>query len=453
VDTGELSTRLKRRTRDTDDLTVTELVSMRTELAEHAAAARVLHALVPGSAISTILLNTDLTVAWASQSVREVIGYDAHELIGMQGFDLVHPDDAGELADLVINELTHPSDYLERADPARLALNTMRLRHRDGTWVGIEFSVNNETANPDVEGFLLHVTPSVLRSSIDRAMTAVVQLRPAADVLEHVANILRSLVDRSTVLVEADGLRSAAATWMHEALADMVARGESERIGDDGSLWLHAVEVDGDAVGRMLVHSELRTPLTMWTRTCLTRIAPLIEHLVVRDRMVRRLQVEAASDPLTGLANRRGLSLCRAPGGTDDDTGLRAAICIDLDDFKAINDRFGHEVGDRALTEVARRIRAAVRPDDVVARLGGDEFCVWATVPSPEYASALASRIGEAIGDQPWCDGTRTVNLGATIGVATGRASEPDGLVRAADLAMVERKATAKGQIAFAAPR
>ena len=86
----------------------------------------------------------------------------------------------------------------------------------------------------------------------------------------------------------------------------------------------------------------------------------------------RELRWAAAHDPLTGLANRaefaRRLDRCAS-----DDLVL---LYIDLDDFKPINDMYGHHVGDRVLVEVGRRIAAVIGPGDIVGRLGGDEFAV-----------------------------------------------------------------------------
>ena len=104
---------------------------------------------------------------------------------------------------------------------------------------------------------------------------------------------------------------------------------------------------------------------------------------------------EALHDPLTGLANRTLLrdrlehALARS-AREDLPTGV---LFIDLDEFKDVNDRYGHAAGDAVLVELAGRLRAAVRPADTVARLGGDEFIVVCEHVDRDAALALGARL------------------------------------------------------------
>ncbi len=152
---------------------------------------------------------------------------------------------------------------------------------------------------------------------------------------------------------------------------------------------------------------------------------------VERDRRTRH---EADHDPLTGLANRRALertleaALARA-ASRDRSVGV---LMLDLDGFKAVNDRHGHAAGDEVLREVARRLRRSVRERDLVARLGGDEFVVVLTdlgaVPDSvdRVQAALAERFAGT--DAP---------LGAAVGVAVFPA---DGATVADLLAVADRQ-------------
>jgi len=109
----------------------------------------------------------------------------------------------------------------------------------------------------------------------------------------------------------------------------------------------------------------------------LATLSPLLALLVVvlvivssrQYRLVKRLTREAQHDLLTGLPNRRGLALAWAAMDAP-----RALLFVDLDGFKAVNDRFGHAVGDALLRQVARRLEAAVPPPALLGRWGGDEF-------------------------------------------------------------------------------
>lgn len=104
----------------------------------------------------------------------------------------------------------------------------------------------------------------------------------------------------------------------------------------------------------------------------------------------------AGHDPLTGLVNRHGLNevLARYSGQAIDPVAL---ICIDLDRFKPVNDRYGHAAGDAVLVEVAARLRQATPDRALIARLGGDEFLVAVRHLSPDEAAALAGRIHDAL--------------------------------------------------------
>ena len=129
-------------------------------------------------------------------------------------------------------------------------------------------------------------------------------------------------------------------------------------------------------------------------------------------------------------------------------------LFLDLDDFKPINDHFGHDAGDRLLTAVAERIRACVRPEDTVARLGGDEFTVLLEdIVDVRYAIAVAERIEEALHEPFPIDGHEaTVTASIGIAVSSGRDATPEDLMRDSDQAMylAKRKGRARHEV-FAA--
>ncbi|TCQ05160.1 GGDEF and EAL domain-containing protein [Sphingomonas sp. PP-CC-3A-396] len=130
-----------------------------------------------------------------------------------------------------------------------------------------------------------------------------------------------------------------------------------------------------------------------------------------RERQLRAV-VAAETDPLTGLLNRRGLDQRLAQTSPGVAVGI---IAIDLDRFKAINDRFGHSVGDTVLVEVARRLRGAVRASDHLARLGGDEFAVLLPDADDARLSVVANRIERALCERMTSDGI-TLPVGGSVG-------------------------------------
>lgn len=158
------------------------------------------------------------------------------------------------------------------------------------------------------------------------------------------------------------------------------------------------------------------------------------------DLRAAHLALAASTDPLTGVANRNGLAhaaeqLLKAPHKS-------ALLLIDLNRFKAINDDYGHEAGDLALVETARRLELHLRGSDVIARTGGDEFViVLADRPDPERLDTLLGRLSEALA-QPVAYRDCILAISASIGAARfpedGETIED--LQRAADRAMYQAK-------------
>jgi diguanylate cyclase (GGDEF)-like protein/PAS domain S-box-containing protein len=182
---------------------------------------------------------------------------------------------------------------------------------------------------------------------------------------------------------------------------------------------------------------------------------PAVAGLVVNYRDVtdrkaleEELRRQAFSDALTGLANRSlfrdrlGHALARAAR----DGRTTAVLYLDLDDFKAVNDRFGHGEGDTLLIAVAERLRSVTRAADTVARLGGDEFAVIVEETEPQAADRAAARLLEAL-TAPFQVGGEDVDARASIGIALQTRAMEDGdeLLRRADIAMYAAKARGGG--------
>ncbi|MDP9796467.1 diguanylate cyclase (GGDEF)-like protein [Catenuloplanes nepalensis] len=162
----------------------------------------------------------------------------------------------------------------------------------------------------------------------------------------------------------------------------------------------------------------------------------------------RRLAHQATHDPLTGLANRElfGKRLSAAVDAHREEGRPIALLFVDLDDFKFVNDSFGHAAGDRMLQEIAARLQRCVRRDDMVARLGGDEFAVLLEA-DPGAPGLVGERILAAVREPVRIDG-KPVSVAASVGVV---APEPydigltgDALLRRADAAMYAGKRRGK---------
>ena len=171
---------------------------------------------------------------------------------------------------------------------------------------------------------------------------------------------------------------------------------------------------------------------------------------ITREREAeQQLRQLALYDPLTGLANRAFFHerLRHAIKLRHDEGHATGLLYLDLDDFKGINDRWGHDLGDEVLHEIGRRIERSVRPGDTAARLGGDEFAVVLTEPvTPEDAVGVAERLLAEIG-KPLDSGSGPLYTNASIGIAFG--SDDEVLLKEADIAMYRAKSHPEVGYAF----
>jgi diguanylate cyclase (GGDEF)-like protein len=165
-----------------------------------------------------------------------------------------------------------------------------------------------------------------------------------------------------------------------------------------------------------------------------------------------RLQELAATDPLTGLANRRTLmsSLEREFRRSQRNGAPLALLMVDVDNFKRVNDRFGHQQGDRVLESVAGVLREHLRPYDLAARFGGEEFCLLLPETSLEEAVRAGQRVRQTVSELtfsgPLVPLRLTVSLGAAVFPGSEIATTED-LIRASDQALYRAKAAGRNRL------
>ena len=190
--------------------------------------------------------------------------------------------------------------------------------------------------------------------------------------------------------------------------------------------WLSAREFGPDSLARAMLVSTI-LPLV---------IAPpilfLFGHLGLKNhRLAREVAQFAYTDWLTGLANRRAFSSL-AQDYLDAKTQPGTAptlFLLDIDHFKAVNDRYGHDVGDTALVHVAQQITLVAGTDTFVARLGGEEFAVIRMFRSPHQAERFAQRLRTRIAETPIVNEAARLCITASVGACM---FEPDDTLAAA---------------------
>lgn len=386
---------------------------------------------------------------------REILGRPLEALIGKTRQELTDPEELHQ----------HPEKWrkhrttLERHEPFRgfeypmqssggqrqmIAVSGTPVFAENGEFMGYRGVGTNTTA--------LHEAQSRLQDS-ERQLRTILQASPiGVGVADLESGKIRFANARFGQLT---GLRGKDVT--QRTLRGFVARAEDweglqASLDRDGEVIDHEIE---------LVHA---TESTFWALITV-RAMPFEEESALfiwiydiseQTRAREQLTKLAHLDDLTGLANRRAFDdeLRRELAIARRTQHPLAVLYLDLDGFKSINDRLGHEAGDQVLREVGKRLRHALREGDYVARVGGDEFATLLCDDLGEgTVEIVAGKLIEAVSGS-YKIGEHTVRLGASVGIAHNDISgeEADNLLNRADQAMYTAKHSGKGRYALWAP-
>lgn len=182
------------------------------------------------------------------------------------------------------------------------------------------------------------------------------------------------------------------------------------------------------------IHLSLAFIIPFFVTPPFSCITALTMRSIRRERRAARYLAD--HDHLTSLPNRRMFFDVASHGGNqrNTDTSAQALLYVDIDHFKSINDRFGHEGGDAALKHFARLLKSNVRETDLVARIGGEEFAIWLKFESESGLALIAQRILTACRNDRFEYNNQMITFTVSIGGAMGNGLMPiDNLLRAAD--------------------
>jgi diguanylate cyclase (GGDEF)-like protein/PAS domain S-box-containing protein len=415
---------------------------------EHQASAEIMAAVFHSAASSdtTAVVSVEATgrswrVSWSNDKGIQLLGYALGDLRELPLEVLLPSLAAGELRLLLRRE--------------RAVRMTLPVRTASGATVECVVSATPARA-PAGKLWTLRLlatateTERALRATADaheRRFSTLTERSPIPTLLSEQGMRLAHVNDAFCTLVGLPAEELLGTGWMAAVHPDdldgVIEQAATVLGGEDGEgeAQVRLIRADGTERTTVIRFSHLFTPGVG------AGFVATMEDITDRLAFEARLAHQANHDPLTGLPNRTLLADHVAarfhPGG-----GSLACIFLDLDNFKVVNDSLGHAAGDQLLVELARRLRATVRPGDLVARFGGDEFVVVCQDVAQDDAVALAERIGAALRRPVALAGVEVrpaASVGVTVQTAEHTAAEE--LIRDCDIAMYQAKAAGKGRI------
>ncbi len=422
-------------------------------------AAQLLRAIDRSPSAVVSLVDSDLNIRWMSASAAWVSGSDPAVRQGASGIDRIHPEDA--------ERIVHGMEQLRLATTADAAAAAMpepiryRWRRLDGRWMIMEATIHNLLSDPVVNGFLVFARP--VTGELDGAgyvLDLLASDRPVVEVLAACAALVPDYIgsaaavaflpDDTIVGVPAgspiaefaafpqwwNSVRRGDASLRHDFDGVDPSLATMARTAGFRSFWALPIwdQVDRQVIGCLAVWVRLTIELpAIGIEEPLRNSRRLAGLVISEERRRDALHRLAETDPLTGVANRGALTR-----RLEHAVGQVTLALLDLDEFKPVNDTYGHDTGDAVLRIVAARLRGTLRSGDLAVRFGGDEFAiVFAEDTGYEEAQETMRRVVRAV-EAPIATADEVViTVGASVGLAT---AAPEDVQRLADQALYNAK-------------
>lgn len=413
---------------------------------------------------------------FVNAAFERVLGYTRAELIGRPIFDLVHPEDrertraAAEQVMKVGSHTNFENRYCHKDGRVVNMMWSARWSESDRLRIAVARDVTALKRSEAARAALYRISEAANAAGSLPALCR--GIHNVIDELLPAGNFYVALLDEASGRLSYPYLESRTEPARHSEplapgtplehvirtgqalLTARAAFAEGNGIQPDpvpGGDWLGVPLVAGERVtGAVVV--ETRTPDERYTaddRDLLQFVSTQIATAIERTQIQDRLRHMAHHDALTGLPNRPlfydrlDVALKRARRETEF-VGL---LYLDLDDFKQVNDTWGHHVGDQVLQKTARRLVASVRESDTVARMGGDEFTVLLNnIADPGVAAIARDRLLKAMAEPFDLGGTeRTLTVSVGLAVYPDDGEDAETLLRRADAGMYGMKRPSDG--------
>ncbi|MBR1218869.1 EAL domain-containing protein [Bradyrhizobium sp. U87765 SZCCT0131] len=408
---------------------------MEREIAQRRSAQARLADALENSREGVVMLDADGRIALANAQACQFID-DAPQLL--------HP------------ELLSPEDATSPADGPVAAATTREARLPDGRWLRVSRSHTQEGGSIIVYGDIsalkeqeaqLHATNLRLDAALENMSQGLclydrdARLQVVNRRFCEIFCIPFARVRPGMSFAEVLGLSVAAGNHSDQTAEDLLAEHQRSAAHDKASYFLQLSDE------RIVEVNNRPTADGGWLIT--------YEDVTEQRKAESQIAFMARHDALTKLPNRSMLAerieqaIAQAGRGSNF-----AVFCLDLDNFKQVNDTLGHPVGDELLCAVADRLRACVREVDTVARLGGDEFAIIQSgIETPEDAARLARRIVECVAE-PYEFGDQRIVIGCSVGIslAPGDGTYGEKLLKNADVALYRAKTDGRGTWRFFEP-